>query len=90
MYIDKFKIVRDGETVAVMSVGINGKTGEETLKPVAYVRDVLDALLAVRRKMTVDAVDGAKDLHECIALLEKQYEGITALVKDKCKACLDE
>lgn len=90
MYIDKFKIIRDGETVAVMAVGTNKVTGEETLKPVAYVRDLLGALLSVRRKMTADAVEKATDLKACIQLLEEQYQGITDLVKANCKDCLNE
>lgn len=89
MYIDKFKIKRDGENVAVYLVGVNQKTKEETLKPVAYVRDFLDGLLAIKRKMGVDACESA-GLPEAIELLKKQEADILKLVKKGCKDCLHE
>ena len=89
MYIDKYKIMRDGETVAVYLVGENKKTKEETLKPVAYVRDFLGGLEAVQRKMSVEACEKS-DLTAAVKLLKKQHAEIKALVKKGCKDCLDE
>lgn len=89
MYIGQFKIARDGETVAVYLVGENKKTKEETLKPVAYVRDFLGGLEAVQRKMSVDACEES-GIGGAIKLLKKQHAEIKALVKKGCKGCLNE
>ena len=89
MYIDDYKIVKDGETVAVMLVGINKKTQEETLRPVAYTRDFLGGLEAVSRKMSVQALEKS-GLKDAMRVLNEQHEEIKKLVKKGCKECLSE
>lgn len=89
MYIDNFKITKDGETVAVYFVGTNQKTGEETLKPVAYTRDFLGGLEAVARKMSVAATE-QKELKDAIEVIKSQHEEIKKLVKKGCRECLSE
>ena len=87
MYIDKYKLAKDGETVQVLLVGVNQKTGEETLRPVAYVRDFLGGLEAVARKMSVEACEKG-GLTEAIDLIKEQQEEIKKLIKKNCRECL--
>jgi hypothetical protein len=90
MRIGDFKIVRDGETVAVLKLGENKKTGEETARPVAYVRDLHAALLSVKRKMSVEAFDKQSDVKKLIKVLEDQYNDIKSIVKRGCRECLND
>ncbi len=89
MIVGKYEIVKDGETAAVMLIGENKKTKEKTLKPIAYVRDLLGALLAVQRKMSVDAFDEQPEAKKLIKLLEKQQQDLVTIVKSKCTECLN-
>ncbi len=89
MDIADFRISSDGENAMVQKVGLNADKGTETLRPVAYVRGVLEALLSVQRKMTVEQLDKAKDMKELIVLITKQQEELIALVKANCKECLN-
>lgn len=88
MILGNYKIVKDGENAAVMLIGENKKTGEKTLKPVAYVRDLLGALEAVQRKMGVDAFDKEPEAKKLLKLLVQQHEELLSIVKSKCKECL--
>ena len=88
MTFGKYRIVKDGETAALMLIGKNQKTGEETLKPVAYVRDLLGALHALKRKMSVDEFNSEPNIEKLIELIEKNHEDLIHLVKSKSKECL--
>lgn len=88
MIIGKYEIVKDGETASVMLIGENKKTKEKTLKPIAYVRDLLGALLAVQRKMSVDDFDKEPDAKKLIKVLEKNQQELISIVKSKCSECL--
>jgi len=88
MIIGKYEIVKDGETAAVMLIGENKKTKEKTLKPVAYVRDLLGALLAIQRKMSVDDFDKHPEAKKLIKVLEQHQQDMISIVKSKCTECL--
>jgi hypothetical protein len=88
MIIGQWEILPDGENVVVMRIGENSKTKEKTLTPSAYVRDVRSGLQAVQRRMGVSAFAAEKDANKILILLEKQHAELIALVKEKCKGCL--
>lgn len=88
MTFGNYEIVKDGETAALTLVGKNKKTGDKTLRPVAYARDLLEVLQALERKMSVEAFDKEPNAKKLIALLEKQHEDLIHLVKKGCRECL--
>ncbi len=88
MIFGNYEIVKDGETAALMLIGMNKKTQEKTLKPVAYVRDLLGALLALQRKMSVVEFDEHPEAKELIEILQKNQQELLDTVKSKCKECL--
>jgi len=90
MKIDNFKIQRDGETVVVMKIGVSKKTREETLRPVAYTRDILSALQYIHSKFGVELLDNTTELSAIITKMEGHIEDIQKLVKEKCRECLNE
>lgn len=89
MRIGKYKLMRDNETVVVHLVGVNNKTKEESLKPVAYTRDVLGGLQSVLKKMSVDALE-RESLEDAIKMLEQMNDDVIKLVKSNCLECLNE
>jgi uncharacterized protein YfeS len=81
--------MRDNETVVVHLVGVSKKTNEESLKPVAYTRDVLGGLQSVLKKMSVDALE-RESLEDAIKMLEQMNDDVIKLVKSNCLECLNE
>jgi len=88
MRFGKYEILRDGETAVLMLVGENKKTKEETLKPIAYTRDLLGALQSMQRKMSVDEFSAEPDAKRLMKLIEKNQDELVDLVKSKCRECL--
>jgi len=83
-----YEITRDGETAALNYIGISKKTGKETTRPVAYVRDLLGALEAMQRKMSVEAFDQQSDAKKLMKLLKEQHKDLLDTVKKNCNECL--
>ena len=90
MRISDFYLKRDGDTVVVYKITFNDKKKEEVLKPTAYVRGVLEAMLWVQRKMTVAQLDEVGGVNELITLLEKQEKELHGIIKKNCRECLNE
>lgn len=88
MIIGNWEVLPDGETVVVMKIGKNGKTGEKTLVPTAYVRDVIGGLEVVQRRMGVEAFAKESSATKILALLKKQHDVLLTTVKSECKECL--
>ena len=89
LVIGDFEIIADGDYATVTKIGQNKKTGDKTLTPVAYVRDLLGALAAVQRRMSVSALEKETNIKKLMTLLQKQHEELINLVKAGCVDCLE-
>ncbi len=86
MYINKFKLHKDSEYVQLSMVGVNSKTGEETLRNVGYTRGFLEALEMLTRKMSVVSLE-QKDLKAAMVTIKEQHKEIKDIANNFIKAC---
>lgn len=85
MKIGGYEIKGDAEQVTVFKVGVNQKTKEETLQPIAYVGSFKAALESIQRKNQNGLTQKETvTVQKMIDMLEAQHSELLAELKKMC------